>query len=60
MFLVFVLVGKTVKMPQHDNTLRMPPLLPNSQVDRYDSVMNGTGDHTIIYANAKQYPAFLI
>jgi hypothetical protein len=60
MFLVFVIVGKTVKMAQQDNTLRMPPLLPDSQVDRYDSVMNGTGDHTIIYSNSRQYPAFLI
>ena len=53
MFLVFVIVGKTIKMAQQDNTLRMPPLLPDSQVDRYDSVMNGTGDHTIIYSNAR-------
>ncbi len=53
MFLVFVIVGRTVKMAQQDNTLRMPPLLPGSQVDRYDSVMNGTGDHTIIYSNSR-------
>ena len=53
MFLVFVIVGKTVKMPQHDNSLRMPPLLPGSDKDRYDSVMNGTGDHTIIYSNTR-------
>jgi len=51
MFLVFVIVGRTVKIPNQDRTLRMPPLLPDSQTERYDSVMNGTGDHTIIYAN---------
>jgi hypothetical protein len=60
MFLVFVLVGNAVKKTDHDNSLRMPPLLPGSQNERYDSVMNGTGDHTVIYSNQRQYPAFLL
>ena len=60
MFMVFVIVGRPVKIDQQDNTLRMPPLLPGSQIDRYDSVMNGGLDHTIIYSNTRQYPAFLI
>ena len=60
MFLVFVIVGRSVKLSQHDPNLRLPPNIPGSTVDRYDSVINGTGDHTIIYSNSKQYPAFLI
>lgn len=60
MFLVFVLVGNAIKLPNHDSTLRMPPLMPNSQHERYDSVMNGTADHTIVYSNQRQYPAFLV
>ena len=53
MFLVFVLAGNAVKLSNRDTTLRLPPLLPGSQIERYDSVMNGTGDHTIIYSNQR-------
>jgi Poly(ADP-ribose) polymerase catalytic domain len=60
MFLVFVIVGNAVRLPQHDQSLRLPPLLPGEQINRYDAVMNGNGDHTIIYSNTRQYPAFLI
>ena len=60
MFVVFVLVGNSIKLDNHDSTLRMPPLIPGSQTERYDSVMNADGTHTIIYGNTRQYPAFLI
>ena len=60
MFLVFVIVGKAACFKEQNSALRMPPLLPDSKVERYDSVTNSGKDHTIIYSNNKQYPAFLI
>jgi len=29
-------------------------------LERYDSVMNVDGTHTVTYANAKSYPAYLV
>ena len=60
MFLCFVLTGNQVKLQNQDRSLRLPPLLPGDQSKRYDSVLNNDGTHTIVYANQRQYPAFLI
>lgn len=59
-FLVWVNQGKACRMSAPDQSLRLPPLLGTDQVQRYDSVLNAQGDHTIIYSNTRQYPGFLI
>jgi hypothetical protein len=40
-------------MQNQDKTLRIPPLMAGSDLDRYDSVTNKEGTHTIIYSNPK-------
>lgn len=40
--------------------LRMPPLKSELTKERYDSVQNMNQSVTVIYKNAKSYPAFLI
>ena len=63
MFVAFVLPGESAKDPRNDpRKLRIPPLRNefSDSVERYDSVMNRDGTHTIIYANKKSYPAYLI
>ena len=41
MFQAKVIIGKKIKM-ESDKTLTMPPLIPNSQNQRYDSVKGHT------------------
>jgi hypothetical protein len=40
----------------------MPPLLPGSNIDRFDSVLGNTGgsDVIMVYSNKKAYPFYLI
>ena len=61
MFYARVIIGNTIKQQPKDD-LVMPPLLPNSQIDRYDSIQGHTGasDVFMVYANKKAYPEYLI
>jgi hypothetical protein len=61
MFMARVLVGKFKEMVP-TNTLKMPPNIEGSTVERYDSVKGHTGgsDVYMIYANRKAYPEYLI
>lgn len=61
MFMATVNVGKFFEM-NPDRSLKMPPLLPGSQADRYDSVKGHTGgsDVYMVYSNKKAYPSYLI
>ena len=47
---------------ESDNTLTMPPLIPNSENQRYDSVKGHTygSDVYMVYSNKKAYPSYLI
>lgn len=58
MFLCLVLVGESVL--QNGGGIRIPPLKPGSQTERYDSVNNANGGHFVIFDNAKCYPGYLI
>ena len=56
MFYARVFVGKSIELEYDVNTtrkLKLPPLLPNSTVDRYDSVKGNTNntDVYMIYYN---------
>jgi hypothetical protein len=56
MFVCFVSVGNACQMSLPDQSLRLPPLInPHEKdaVERYDSVINQKGDHTVIYSNGK-------
>lgn len=61
MFMATVNVGNTIQL-NTDRTLKMPPLLPNSQANRYDSVKGFTGNSDVymVYTNKKAYPSYLI
>jgi hypothetical protein len=61
MFYARVIVGNTI-VQQSNTALTHPPLLPNSTVDRYDSVQGFTGNSDVfmVYANKKAYPEYLI
>lgn len=61
MFFAKVLIGISIKL-NPDNSLKMPPLIPGSTIERYDSVEGFTGNSTVfmIYANKKAYPEYLI
>ena len=62
LFVCFVLVGSSCLNVNTNTTLRLPPLKNQavSVVDRYDSVMNTTLGHFVIYNNSYQYPAYLV
>ena len=62
MFFAMVAIGKYVAMDMSSATkeLRIPPLLQNSKIVRYDSVYNKAQKHFIIYDNMKAYPGYLI
>ena len=61
MFNAIVIEGKSAKL-QSNNQLYMPPLLPGSNVDRFDSVLGNTNgsDVIMVYSNKKAYPFYLI
>ena len=61
MFLATVIIGNEAVL-QSDRSLKMPPLLPGSSTDRYDSVKGNYGDSDIfiVYSNKKAYPSYLI
>ena len=61
MFYAQVILGKTIVQNPNEN-LTHPPLVPDSQIDRYDSVQGHTGhsDVFMVYANKKAYPEYLI
>ena len=61
MFYAKVIIGESITM-QPDKKLKMPPLLPDSQELRYDSIKGHTHGHDVymIYANKKAYPSYLI
>ncbi len=61
MFNAIVIEGKSSKL-QSNNQLTMPPLLPGSNVDRFDSVLGNTNgsDVIMVYSNKKAYPFYLI
>jgi len=54
-------VGNYKELPP-DGSIKMPPLIPGSDIDRYDCVKGHTGgsDVFMIYANKKAYPEYLI
>ena len=61
LFLAFVLTGNSVHL-ESNPALDKPPLKPDNEVERYDSV-NGTQGSThiyIVYDHEKSYPAYLI
>ena len=60
MFVCFVLPGHSAYNPPERSSLRIPPLIGKSTVDRFDSVTNADRSHTILYSNGKAYPAYLI
>ena len=60
MFVCFVLPGETVQDPQNKKKLRIPPFKNKEENVRYDSVGQLNGSHTIVYSNAKSYPAYLV
>lgn len=60
MFVCFVLPGHSAFNPPDPTQLRIPPLISQNSVDRFDSVTNRDRSHTIIYTNGKAYPAYLI
>jgi len=60
MFVCFVLPGHSCQNPANPNQLRLPPFKDAAQNERYDSVANHDGSHTITYTNAKSYPAYLV
>ncbi|CDW78777.1 poly adp-ribose polymerase member 14-like protein [Stylonychia lemnae] len=61
MFFARVTVGQFATLGP-DTTLKMPPLLPQTQSKRYDSVQGNTRGSNVymIYANKKAYPEYLI
>jgi len=59
MFVCFVLPGESAENPQNANQLRQPPNKPNSQ-ELFDSVHMANRQHTVLYTNAKAYPAYLV
>ena len=59
MFVCFVLPGDSAKNPANPRELRLPPHKPDG-VERYDTVQNNDGTHTVTYKNSKSYPAYLI
>lgn len=60
MFVTAVLVGNSDKLVDKDQSLKCPPLLPGKMHEHYDSVKHDASDLTVIYDQARQYPAFLI
>ena len=61
MFMATVNIGKT-QVLNPDSSLKMPGLLPGSQIERYDSVQGNTAgsDVYMVYSNKKAYPSYLI
>jgi len=61
MFYAQVIIGNTA-VQQPDNKIIVPPFLPGSTTDRYDSIQGHTGgsDIFMVYANKKAYPEYLI
>ncbi|CDW80444.1 UNKNOWN [Stylonychia lemnae] len=59
-FVALVIVGETLKCSQKMKDLRLPPLKPNSNIDRYDSIYDNTLSNYIVYDNNKSYPGYLI
>jgi hypothetical protein len=59
MFMALVLTGDSTNQGGGGG-VRIPPLKPGSNVDRYDSINTGQGGHFIIYDNDKSYPGYLI
>lgn len=60
MFVCFVLPGLSAHDPPAPTALRIPPLLRQDSVERFDTVTNRNRTHVITYANAKSFPAYLI
>ena len=58
MFVCLVLKGDSTTRPEKQ--YKVPPFKLNSQTERYDSINNGQGGHTIIYDNLKSYPGYLV
>ena len=61
MFFANVIVGKYVEL-QPDKSLRIPPEIPGTIADRYDSVKGHTSgsDIFMVYYNKQAYPQYLI
>ena len=61
MFYAQVIIGNT-SVQKPDNKIIVPPFLPGSTTDRYDSIQGHTGgsDVFMVYANKKAYPEYLI
>ncbi len=55
-FYARVIIGKMTDQP--DPNRKMPPLLPGSTTERYDSC--GNQDMVVVYTNRKVYPEYLI
>lgn len=63
MFLCVVAIGRYVdlgKPTPSTKSIRVPPFLPNSKTQKYDSVYNKGDKHFVIYDNSKAIPGYLI
>lgn len=54
-----VLVGDSTTA-RKNNDIKMPPLKPNSEIERFDAIRDENSGHYIVYDNLKAYPAYII